>query len=193
MLEILKPNTRKYEDIQQKSVLLIGSWDYHIISTARVFVDAGFQVELISYNKSIKRSRYISNIFYSSNNHEVIKDFILINKIEEYSVIIVIDDFILRYLVDAQDIDNEIKLKLLPVISADYFSHIYSKIGLSEIFMASGVITPQYRVAREVHDVVRFSEECGLPVLIKKDSSTGGTGIFECKKIDDFKKLIRVL
>ena len=186
---VLSHNGRKDEDIKQKSVLLIGSWDYHIISTAKVFAGAGFQVDLISYNKTIKSSRYIINIFYSSINHEIIRDFISINKIEEYRVIVVIDDLILRYLADAQDIDNKVKLKLLPVISADYFCHIYSKIGLSKLFTASGVITPQYTVAQDINDVVRFSEEYGFPLLVKKDSSSGGTGIFECKNIDDITRL----
>jgi len=186
---VLNQNARKDEDIKKESALLIGSCSYFIMSTAKVFVGAGFQVDLISYNKTIKRSRYIPNIFYSSNNHEVIRNFILINKIEEYRVIIVIDDYILKHLADAQDIDNEVKLKLLPVISADYFCHIYSKIGLSEIFRTSGVNTPQYRVARDIIHVVRFSEAYGFPLLVKKDSSTGGIGIYECKNIDDINRL----
>ncbi len=186
---ILSPNAHKDDDIKKKSALLIGEWAYNIISTAKVFVNGGFNVDLISYNKIIKSNKYISSIFYSSYNHEVIKDFILINKIYEYSVVIVIDDNIIKYLVDAQDIDNLVKLKLLPVLSLDNFCHIYSKIGLSAVFEAAGVFTPQYAVAQDVNDVLRFAQKYGIPLFVKQDSSSAGFGVFECKSIDFIKRL----
>jgi len=61
--------------------------------------------------------------------------------------------------------------------------------GLSAVFEAAGVVTPQYAVAQDVNDVLRFAQKYGIPLFVKIDSSSAGFGVFECKSIDFIKRL----
>ena len=66
------------------------------------------------------------------------------------------------------------------------YSHIYSKIGLANTLASSSFIkAPDYRVATNFSDILKFSKEFENYIFIKIDASGGGTGVIECKCAED--------
>lgn len=96
-----------------------------------------------------------------------------------YDWIIVTDDQTLKELLDS-DLSLDEKLRVLPVLKQENFSHIYSKIGFSKVLSAAGISTPPFSVARSKDEASRLAHQLGFPVLIKQDSSGGGAGVYEC-------------
>jgi hypothetical protein len=98
---------------------------------------------------------------------------------EPYDWFIITEDAVLlEVLHSALSIPD--KLKLLPVQEEKNFSHLYSKIGLSNLFSAAGVSTPPFVVAKNLIEALSGAEQLGYPLLLKQDSSGGGQGIVEC-------------
>jgi phosphoribosylaminoimidazole carboxylase (NCAIR synthetase) len=67
------------------------------------------------------------------------------------------------------DLSVEEKIELLPIQTIKNLDHIYSKIGLSKVFQEFGVITPEFRIAKDKSELKKSVESLGYPVLVKID------------------------
>ncbi len=107
---------------------------------------------------------------------------------EPYNWVIVTDDETLREILES-DLSTEQKLKLLPVQREENLTHIYSKIGLSKLFSAHGVNSPPSLVVHSREEALSAANQLGYPILIKRDASGGGIGVFPCDAASDLKAL----
>jgi hypothetical protein len=144
---------------------------------------AGFDVDVISASRLLRKTNYIRNIDYAENIDNLL---IKVQKQynEKYKLVVIGDDDTLKSIRESNISDN-IKLMLLPVTSEKDYVHIYSKIGLSRILHKNEILTPEFRVAHNKIELITSTEEIGYPVMIKVDSSSGGGGVFTCNSEND--------
>jgi hypothetical protein len=170
-------------------VLLIGGyWPELMMTVLDLLTRAGFTVDVISTNAFFKKNRSIRDYFLAEKNDLLVK--IASEKIKkEYTLVVIADDPTLGKILNS-DLSTEDKLALLPVVSEKHFAHIFSKIGLSQAFKRSGLLTPDFQIANDEHELKNAVRELGHPVIIKLDSSSGGKGVFESSGDDGFDNLI---
>lgn len=170
---------------EPEALLIGGHWPDFIVVTLGLLTRAGFAVDVISINDSLKHSKSIRNYVFARDNDVLVKAaFDQIRK--PYSLVVVIDDPTLGVILDSH-LPEEEKVKLLPVVSAEHISHIFSKIGLSLVLDKSGVNTPRYVIVNNEEELKASVDVLGYPTIIKLDSSTGGRGVFECANESDLK------
>ena len=170
-------------------VLLIGGyWPELMMTALGLLTRAGFTVDVISTNAFFKKNRSIRDYFLAEKDDLLVK--IASEKIKkEYTLVVIADDPTLGKILNSH-LSNKEKLALLPVSSDKHFAHIFSKIGLSQAFKRSGLLTPDFRIANDEHELKNAVGELGHPVVIKLDSSSGGAGVFESSCDDEFGNLI---
>lgn len=172
---------------QVRRALLVGRTHQLMWAMPQLLSRAGFSVDVVTFAKIMKKSKFVRNCTLVSSYPSLIAslqehlrnqyDWIIVNEDEPLAVI------------KHSELSEEDKLKVLPVLSKDDFVHLYSKIGLSNIFEARGVNTPPFFVVTHLDEAVIRAEELGYPVFIKVDSSGGGRGIFECKDTSDLRRI----
>lgn len=165
--------------MENLEALIIGQSTDLIFALPPLLYRAGFEVDVISTTKLLRKTSYIREIDYAKN----IDDLLIKAQekyTEKYALVVIGDDDTLKTIRDSNISDN-IKLRLLPVTSEKDYVHIYSKIGLSQILHENKILTPEFRVAHNKIQLITFAEEVGYPVMIKVDSSGGGGGVFECR------------
>ncbi|WP_025041937.1 ATP-grasp domain-containing protein [Nitrosospira briensis] len=169
-------------------VLLIGGyWPELMMTALGLLTRTGFTVDVISTNAFFKKNRSIRDYFLVEKD-DLVK--IASEKIKkEYTLVVIADDPTLGKILNS-NLSNKEKLALLPVSSDKHFAHIFSKIGLSQAFKRSGLLTPDFRIANDEHELKNAVRELGHPVVIKLDSSSGGVGVFESSRDDEFGNLI---
>lgn len=150
---------------------------------------AGFAVDTISKTGLFTKSRFVSHTnlipYQASVADHAIK---LIKKNpNKYQWIVVCEDQLLLDILNTSTTD-EIKLKILPVLSTKDFRHLFSKIGLAEVLSENGIKSPNYACARNVAEAIAISHKLNFPLLLKKNSSHGGQGIIECANQNDLEK-----
>ena len=170
-------------------VLLIGgAWPELMMTVLNLLTRTGFTVDMISTNPLLKKSRSVRHYFLAEKNDVLLK--IASEKTEgKYALVVIGDDPTLGKILDS-DLSTDQKLALLPVTSAQHFSHVFSKIGLSRAFKENGLLTPDFRIANNAHDLKNAARELGHPLFIKVDSSSGGAGITESASSDDLDEAI---
>ncbi len=166
------------------NALLIGEASQTMYGLPSLLFRSGFNVDVITNNPLLKKSRFISG-------YELVLDLKLIpikaieRNLDNYDFIIACDDTILKNILYS-DIAIKDKLKLLPVNGEKDLKHIYSKIGLSQILFEANINTPAFAVTNSFSEAIDAAQKLGYPILVKVDSSGGGSGVFECKKQSDF-------
>lgn len=161
-----------------EALLIGGNWPDFMVATLGLLSRAGFAVDVISVNDSLKYRKSIRNYFFVENNDLLVKA--ALNQIEkQYALVVVADDPTLGAILNS-DMPEERKVKLLPVISRKNLGHIFSKIGLSLALDKSGVNIPDYIIVNNEQELKASVATLGYPIVIKVDSSTGGRGVFEC-------------
>ena len=161
-----------------EALLIGGNWPDFMVATLGLLSRAGFAVDVISVNDSLKHSKSIRNYFFVEDNDLLVKA--ALNQIEkQYALVVVADDPTLGAILNS-DLSEEGKVKLLPIISKKNLSHIFSKIGLSLALDKSGVNIPDYVIVNNEQELKASVTKLGYPIVIKVDSSTGGRGVFEC-------------
>jgi hypothetical protein len=163
-------------------VLLIGGyWPELMMIALGLLTRAGFIADVVSTNAFFKRNRAIRDYVLAEKDDLLLR--IASEKIKKnYALVVIGDDPTLGKILHS-DLSPAEKLALLPVVSEDHFAHIYSKVGLSLAFKSHGLLTPDFRIANNEHELKNAIRELGYRVFIKLDSSSGGTGVFEnsCK------------
>ena len=152
---------------------------------------AGFKVDCVSLTRAKKHRHVVNNFIYVADVAEFLE--VASRKARErYDLIIIGEDELLQTVLNSS-LSDDLKLLLLPVLETENFRHIYSKIGLSNVLKEYGVNTPEFHVANERDDLKKLADEIGYPVIVKVDSSWGGSGVYECSDGDDIDHLSGVL
>ena len=167
--------------------LVIGSNKGHIYSVCCALNGAGSEIDLIATEQICAQSRIINSATIVFTIEEMIA--VLCTRIlDNYDFIQICDEHIIKTVLES-DIPLDRKVKLLPIISKNNFSHLISKIGLSEILAKNHIKTPKFFVASTKKEAVKHAVKLKFPVMIKIDHSGGGDGVFECKNEGDINSL----
>lgn len=105
-----------------------------------------------------------------------------------YNIYIPSDDTTLREIIKS-NLPLKKKIKLLPIIDLKHISHIYSKIGLAKVFQDAYISSPHYVIASNKKELESSYHTLGFPLMVKIDSSSGGTGTYQCKNKSDLEML----
>lgn len=167
--------------------LIVGQEIELIMSLPSLLVRSGFEVDCLSNNHLLKKNKYLKNYHAVSSMKEMI-EVLHYKDLSPYDFIILTNDEMICDVAQSS-MSIERKLKLLPVCSEKNFSHLFSKIGLSEILTAENITTPQFFVAQNFWDLKDKAERLGYPCMVKLNSSNGGRGVFECQSLADFDEI----
>jgi hypothetical protein len=168
----------------QVNALLVGRNPGLLWSLPQLLFRAGFSVDVIASAPLMRRAKFVRSYEHVPSFQPLLPA--LIPKIRDnYDWIIPTEDPILAEVLKSS-LSIEDKLKLLPVLKEENLSHIYSKIGLSNIFSSQGVNTPPFRLVRSLQEALAEATHLGYPVLLKQDASGAGVGVFECNAPSDF-------
>jgi hypothetical protein len=148
---------------------------------------AGFTVDVLTPLTMFRNSNFTRRVMQTAPETSII-DQVIPLLTENYDWIIVTDEAILQEIKDA-NIDEEIKLKLLPVLSRENVAHINSKIELAEVFKEHGILAPDYSIVSTVSDAIAAAKQLTFPVILKVDASGGGEGIYECHTVKELNAL----
>ncbi len=94
-----------------------------------------------------------------------------------YDWVVVTDDASLAVLGSDEFLPLADRLRLAPVVGPEYLSHLGSKVQLSQWLAASGVTTPDYRIATDLAAAEVLADEVGYPLVVKADRCSGGNGV----------------
>lgn len=143
-----------------------------VLNNAGFIVDAIFANQQLCHNSRIRNRHQVSLVEFVAKIKEI--------KIADYNLIVVCDDQTLKIILNS-DLEEEIKLKILPVINEKFFSHIFSKIGLARALEKASVAIPPFAIANNLLETIQKAEEIGYPIILKIDCSSGGSGVFQCE------------
>ncbi len=177
--------------MQKLRALLVGQCAELMLAMPSLLHRSGFEVDVILINELLKKSKFIANYETALNSENILQKLSEKN-LDVYDFIVICDDQTLKNILDS-NLTTEQKLKLLPVKSEKDFGHIFSKIGLSKILSESGVTTPPFLVVEGFDQAIKAAEKIGFPLMIKINSSNGGSGVFECEKIADLNSIDRAI
>lgn len=155
---------------------------------AGVFNRAGFAVDFVSVSRSFRPRRGVRHLAYVDH----LPDFVptVVGALRPtHDLVVLGDDSFLRQIVDS-NLDEALKLRLLPVTRPASFRHLFSKTGLAEALAGAKLATPRFRVARRPEEVVPLGDEVGYPLLAKRDASGGGAGVHECADSGQLARLL---
>ncbi len=165
-----------------KRALLVGDQGDHFLialETAPLLKRAGFTVNAVTGNPMVRKLSSVSACIAVPRAGDLPYAALAQMKAEDYDLIVVLEDFTLKTILDS-DLTDEEKLVLLPVVGTEDFSHICSKIGLSRAFRRRGIRTPDFAEAQDAAELARAAERIGYPVVVKIDFSGAGAGTFAC-------------
>lgn len=151
---------------------------------------AGFAVDVIATSGILRSSKYVRSVRVLPSEKDIVAAVLeqLSSRSRPYDWVIPGDDMSLK-LLGSYPWPEALRPRFLPMERAGQTSHLYSKIGLSRALSAGGVQTPPFHVAMCTDDAQRWARENGYPVLLKVDSSCGGTGVHECACDKDIERL----
>jgi hypothetical protein len=166
------------------SVLIIGRNLGLIWVLPQLFHRADFNVDLISSYPLLRMSRFVRRFDLVPTYQSLIP--CIAKRLEQnYDWVVITDDGTLREVADSS-LSLEQKLKILPVLKQEDFTHLYSKIGLSKVLSRAGISTPPFFEAHTILEARAAARELGYPILLKQDASGGGSGIHQCNYPADF-------
>lgn len=160
------------------NALLIGSAFYLMLPMPALLHRAGFCVHVLTTSSPMAWVKYVNALTVAANPDDLLA--IACRQAEhDFELIVVTDDATLNLIKNA-DLADEVKLKLLPVLRAENFEHISSKIGLSRCLKIAGINTPDFAVAHCPDELKVQASKIGFPLMVKIDYSGGGEGVYEC-------------
>jgi predicted ATP-grasp superfamily ATP-dependent carboligase len=175
-----------------KKVLVINDRSYIVIDLIDLFYRAGYQIDVISANKAVGLlSEKLNRLIIEKNKLRALehaKDLIENNN---YEVIVPCSDGVLQTILDS-DLNEAMKLSLLPVISVSDFSCLCSRIKLSYMFESNNVQTPKFYVCNDKNDLIKIYQSMTKPFMLKVDKSNLRKGVFEIKDEDDLYRFINI-
>ncbi len=148
---------------------------------------ARFSIDLISSDLLMRRAKFVNNFYPVPHNGSLIPTLRKQLK-QNYDWIIPTEDGIIKEILDST-LSLKEKSQLLPVQNRAHFGHLFSKIGLSKAFLRNQISTPPFLIAENLEQALLSAKQLGYPVLVKIDTSSGGTGVFGCYTDGDLKNI----
>lgn len=164
-------------------VLLVGKFYQCAWMLPELLARAGFSVDVITCSPLMRSSKYVQQCFVVKDS-ESAAILAFEQRGPNYDWIIITDDSLLKE-ISKSSRTNEDKLRLLPILREENLGHIYSRIGFAKTLFQNNISTPDFRIVNSLSDALVAGREIGYPVLLKTDSSGGGSGIFACHSEED--------
>jgi hypothetical protein len=165
-----------------QSALIIGQTSHLLKPVANLLDRTGFDVSVIYRGNSLRLFSAVKELRVSNSEASFLEDIKGILN-QHFDLIVLTDDLTISNIVHSH-LPEQIKAKILPVISKSYWAHLGSKNALSSYLQNSRVLQPQFVIAQSQQDLERAALALGFPLLLKIDFSGGGTGVFECANVE---------
>ena len=171
----------------------------------RAFSRAGFEVISLAYpNLLLGRSRYLSAQSYLPDRGEdeellaVARAALIAHR---PAIVVPTDDASVELLQGVAAMarrelaDNDPLLALLRDSVGDFSKHaiLRQRHGLARVAEGAGVRAPVYAVVHDASEARAFSEQHGLPVVLKAEASLAGMGVTICKDHAELGSAVRSL
>ncbi len=168
--------------------LLIGHYAGLMRALPKLFGRAGFEVDVLTTAQDHSMLKPVRQVWLAADAADLLA-MAAVRSSDPYDLIVIADDEVLLQIV-ASDLSDDIKLKLLPVCSAENFKHIGSKVMLSQLLQAEGISTPAFSVAADVGALKSILLQTPYQVMLKNDVSAGGAGVFPYAPGDNLEEVL---
>ena len=172
-------------------LLIIGQSIELTIPVPEIFSGAGFEIICISTKKILRSHPFITKFYLAKNTDLLLQTSLKILNTNTIDMVIISDDETIINIIDS-DLKLTDKEKLLPVISADYFGHLGSKIGLSIALSKFGVRTPKFSIVNDKSELLDATKIVGFPLMLKGDRSGGGSQTIEIQNKEELHNFIDI-
>lgn len=157
-----------------------------LVPVPALLTRAGFDVTLVTTVQRFKALKHVARCVIVRLSDLVPT---VVAELEQgYELVVAGDDVALRMVRDA-DLPLDVRLRLLPIASERGLEHLASKIGLSRVFAAAGVNTPEFSVVAERHDLAGAIAPLGYPVMLKTDFGMASKAVVRLDSEADLKAL----
>lgn len=166
----------------QLEALIVGSSSDILWGLPNLLSRAGFAVDVISTARVLRSSKFIRTAYDPESVEAMMRlaHRVISVRSRPYDWIIPGEDATLKALSELEWPPGK-KAGFPSGVVDDKPSHIYSKIGLSQVLSNAGIQTPPFCVVSTCGDALVAAREIGYPVLLKVDVSFGGLGVRECR------------
>lgn len=111
-----------------------------------------------------------------ANKELFLKGFIEIVNSNDYNLILLTDEPLLKIL--NEEIDNEeLFIKVMPLIKIENRKMLSSKIGFSDFCISNDIQTPKYAIYQSEADIENIIKNLQFPLINKNEFSWGGTNM----------------
>ena len=152
--------------------------------TIAVFARAGFRVEVVSGNLTNDISEWVHRFHKIESLDEGLRVVSRLAETGDYDFLVPVDDICIKQVKEGSW-PEWLKPRMLPVISAEHFSHLASKVGLGFMLRNNGIPTPDFLAVNSPAELFSHAETFGFPVILKEDFSFSGAGTFLCRSSQD--------
>lgn len=166
--------------MKQYKALVIGTTEYLILPLPKLLSRAHFSVDCITTSKVIKASHAFNVFLYEKNVQSLLKSSAMAIKSNDYDLIVIADDRTIKYILESA-LPIEDKIKLLPVLNKKIFLHLYSKIGLAEVFQRHHILQPDFSIVHDKSELKACVNHMGYPLVLKGDQSGAGLQTVFCR------------
>lgn len=169
--------------------LVIGNSIEITLALPDLLRQAGFEVDCLSTRRILKTLPSLRHFFHLSKLGQMPEIAATVIRATPYDLVIIADDGSLHAILSSSLSDDE-KLALLPVTTLNDFSHLCSKIGLSQRLQEHDIATPEFLVVQDRQALQEASQKMAFPFMLKGDFSSGGRQTYECATQSDFAILL---
>ena len=93
-----------------------------------------------------------------------------------YKLIVLTDEPLLKVLNETIE-DEQLFIKIMPLVKIENRKLLSSKIGFSEFCVSNGILTPKYAAYHSKEDLENILENLQFPLINKNEFSWGGTNM----------------
>lgn len=169
--------------MKKLKALIVGQNMELLLAIPSFVYEAGLSVDMISAHSLITKNHFIENYEFAESWDRII-EILAQRNLDQYDWIILASDEVIECVLSS-NLPLEKKRKLLPVKSEENFCHLHSKIGLSKVLTQKKIVTPPFAIANDFNHLSDAAAKVGYPLMVKKDFSSGGLGVFECKNFSE--------
>lgn len=159
---------------------MIGTIESLMLPLPNLLSRAHFSVDCITTLKVFKHSDVFHDFIYAKDVQSLLDSLATRMKSHDYDLIVLADDRTLKVVLESSMSIID-KIKCLPILDKKNFQHIYSKIGLAEIFKRSRILQPDFRIVRDKNALMPAVKNMGFPCILKGDQSGAGQQTVFCR------------
>lgn len=146
---------------------------------------AGFQTDAIASSPLMKKCRFLRQLCLVDETKPLLPAILDHLRNKTYDWIVFTADDVFEEIAQS-DLSLDEKLQILPIKKKENMALLNSKIGLSLRLAQENISTPPFAVVQGKAEARSEAAKLKYPLLLKIDSSAGGTGVFEIGRALDF-------